>query len=347
MKFVDEAQIAVRGGHGGAGCVSFRREKYRPKGGPDGGNGGEGGNVVFRVDTGLSTLLDFKFQRRVEAENGEPGRGKDQHGKGGEDRIVYVPLGTVVRDLETGEVIADLDTPDAQSVVAQGGRGGRGNATYATSTNQAPRRSQPGIPGEARDLRLELQLMADVGLVGFPNVGKSTLIARVSAARPRIADYPFTTLAPNLGVVRWGDDRSFVLADIPGLIEGAHSGQGLGLRFLRHVSRTTLLIHLLDAGGLSGRDPLGDFDVINRELEHFDPSLATKPQIVAANKIDLLDSPARIEELVRRFDERGIRLWPLSAATGEGLKDLINEAGSRLDRLRRQDAPFREVEKSG
>lgn len=346
MKFVDEAQIAVRGGHGGAGCVSFRREKYRPKGGPDGGNGGDGGNVVFRVDTGLLTLLDFRFQRRVEAENGEPGRGKDQHGKGGEDRIVCVPLGTVVRDLEAGEVIADLDSPDAQAVVAHGGRGGRGNATYATSTNQSPRRAQPGTPGEARQLRLELHLMADVGLVGFPNVGKSTLIARVSAARPRIADYPFTTLAPNLGVVRWGDDRSFVLADIPGLIEGAHTGHGLGLRFLRHVSRTTLLIHLLDAGGLSGRDPLNDFDVINRELRHFDPSLAAKPQIVAANKIDLLESRARVELLVERFDERGIRLWPLSAATGEGVKELILEVGSRLERQRRQESPNREVERA-
>jgi GTP-binding protein len=343
MKFVDEASIAVRGGNGGAGCVSLRREKYRPKGGPDGGNGGDGGNVVFRVDTGLSTRLDLKFQRRGEAENGEPGRGKDQHGKGGEDRIVCVPLGTVVRDIETAEIIADLDAPDAQTVVAQGGRGGRGNATYATSTNQAPRRSQPGTPGEARQLRLELHLMADVGLVGFPNVGKSTLIARVSAARPRIADYPFTTLAPNLGVVRWGDDRSFVLADIPGLIEGAHTGQGLGLRFLRHVSRTTLLIHLLDAGGLSGRDPLDDFDTINRELGHFDSSLAAKPQIVVGNKIDLLDSPVRIEELIRRFDERGIHLWPLSAVTGEGVRDLIQEAGSRLQRMR-QGNSFPEVE---
>lgn len=343
MKFVDEAQIAVRGGHGGAGCVSFRREKYVPKGGPDGGNGGHGGNVIFRVNTGLSTLLDFKFQRRVEAENGEPGRGKDQHGKGGEDRIVYVPLGTVVRDVDTGEVIADLDTSDAQAIVAHGGRGGRGNATYATSTNQSPRRSQPGTPAEARQLQLELHLMADVGLVGFPNVGKSTLIARVSAARPRIADYPFTTLAPNLGVVRLADDRSFVLADIPGLIEGAHTGQGLGLRFLRHVSRTTVLIHLLDAGGLSGRDPVEDFDAINRELEHFDPSLVAKPQIVAANKIDLLDSPLRIEELVRRFDERGIRVWPLSAATGAGVKELLQEVGSRLDRLR-QDSPIQEAE---
>jgi GTP-binding protein len=337
MKFVDEASIAVRGGNGGAGCISFCREKYRPKGGPDGGNGGDGGNVIFRVDTGLSTLLDFKFQRRVEAENGEPGRGKDQHGKGGEDRVVYVPLGTIVRDVESGEVVADLDSPGAQSIVAHGGRGGRGNATYATSTNQAPRRAQPGTPGEARQLRLELHLMADVGLVGFPNVGKSTLIARVSAARPRIADYPFTTVAPNLGVVRSGDERSFVLADIPGLIEGAHTGQGLGLRFLRHVSRTALLIHLLDAGGLSGRDPLDDFDVINRELEHFDPALATKPQIVAANKIDLLDSPARIAELLHRFAERGIRLWPISAATGEGVKDLIHEVGSCLERLRRPE----------
>lgn len=345
MKFVDEAQIAVRGGNGGAGCVSFCREKFRPKGGPDGGNGGNGGSVIFRVNTGLSTLLDFKFQRRVEAENGESGRGKDQHGKAGEDRIVYVPLGTVVRDIDTGEVIADLRTADAQAIVAQGGRGGRGNATYATSTNQSPRRAQPGTPAEARQLQLELHLMADVGLVGFPNVGKSTLIARVSAARPRIADYPFTTLAPNLGVVRLGDDRSFVLADIPGLVEGAHTGQGLGLRFLRHVSRTAVLVHLLDAGGLSGRDPVDDFDIINRELKHFDPALAAKPQIVAANKVDLLDSAVRIEELVQRFAERGIHLWPLSAATGEGVKELLREVDSRLTRLRQESSTQEEEER--
>ena len=291
MKFVDEAEIEVSGGDGGSGCLSFLREKYRPKGGPAGGDGGDGGDVVLVVDSGLSTLLDFKFQPRLRAGNGEPGRGKNQHGRRGRDCVVRVPSGTIVRCLETGEILADLRAPGATAIVAHGGRGGRGNAHFATSTNQAPRRFEPGTAGEHRRLRLELRLMADVGLVGFPNVGKSTLIRRVSAARPRVADYPFTTLVPHLGVVRFADDGHFVLADIPGLIEGAHAGHGLGFRFLRHVSRTAVLIHLLDASGLSGRDPLADLDTINRELARFDPELAKKPQVVVANKIDLVSSP--------------------------------------------------------
>jgi GTP-binding protein len=338
MKFVDEADIEVRGGNGGAGCVSFLREKYRPRGGPDGGNGGDGGSVLLAVDTGLSTLLDFKFQPRIEARKGEPGRGKQQAGKSGDDRTVRVPLGTVVRDLESGETLADLDTPDASVVVARGGRGGRGNSTYATSTNRAPRHAQPGTPGETRRIRLELRLMADVGLVGFPNVGKSTLIRRVSAARPRVADFPFTTLVPNLGVVRFAEEGSFVLADIPGLIEGAHGGHGLGDRFLRHVSRTSLLIHLVDGGGLSGRDPLADFDVINRELGLFDAELASKPQIVAANKIDLVVSPRARAELSERFRERGVRVRLISAASGEGVTELMREAGGEVQALRRHEA---------
>ncbi len=337
MKFVDEADIQVRGGHGGAGCVSFLREKCRPKGGPDGGNGGDGGSVILSVDPGLSTLLDFKFQPRLTAEDGEAGRGKEQRGRRGADCRVRVPLGTIVRDLDTAELIADLHTPDAQAVVAQGGRGGRGNATYATSTNQAPRRSQPGTKGEARRLRLELRLMADVGLVGFPNTGKSTLISRVSAARPRVADYPFTTLVPHLGVVRYAEEGSFVLADIPGLIEGAHAGLGLGHRFLRHVSRTSLLVHLLDVSGMSGRDPLRDFDAINRELASFDAGLAAKPQLVAANKVDLV-TPAVVDELQKRFNKRGIALRPISAVTGAGVKELVSEIGRRVQELRHQGA---------
>ena len=333
MKFVDEADVEVRAGNGGAGCVSFLREKYRPKGGPDGGNGGDGGDVILAVDLGLSTLLDFKFQRRVAAGNGEPGRGKEQHGKGGTDEVVYVPLGTVVRDRDTMEVLADLCTADARVVIAHGGRGGRGNATYKSSTNQAPRRAQPGIAGEERRLRLELRLVADVGLLGFPTVGKSTLIRRVSAARPRVADYPFTTLVPHLGVVRTGDEASFVLADVPGLIEGAHEGHGLGLRFLRHVSRTSLLLHLVDASGFSGRDPLADFDVINRELAHFDAGLAAKPQIVAANKIDVAE-PAALAALGERFRRRGIELRLISAATGAGTRELVQELGQRVRALR-------------
>ncbi len=276
MRFIDEAEVSVHAGNGGAGCVSFCREKYRPRGGPDGGDGGDGGDVVFVVEEGLTTLLDFKFQRHVRARGGEPGRGKQQYGKRGSDATVRVPAGTLVYDAESDELIADLRTPGERCIVARGGRGGRGNMHYATATRQAPRYAQPGLPGEEKRLRLELHLMADVGLVGFPNVGKSSLISRVSAARPRVADYPFTTLVPHLGVVRFDEDGSFVLADIPGLIEGAHEGQGLGLRFLRHVSRTALLIHLLDVGGTSGRDPVADYDTINHELRMFDPHLADR-----------------------------------------------------------------------
>jgi len=341
MKFVDEVDLDVRGGHGGAGCVSFLREKYRPKGGPAGGNGGDGGNVVLAVDPGLSTLLDFRYRRHIEAENGEPGGGKNQYGRRGKDALAHVPAGTVVRDRETAEVIADLQGAGDTAIVAHGGRGGRGNASYASPTNQAPRRAQPGLPGEERRLRLELLLMADVGLLGFPNVGKSTLIRRVSAARPRVADYPFTTLVPHLGVVRCSDFKSFVLADIPGLIEGAHSGQGLGLRFLRHLSRTQVLIHMLDLSGLTDRDPVADAEVINGELAHFDRRLAAKPQIVVGNKIDLVPSRQSREQISDRFRARGITLRLISAATGEGVRELMDEAGAAVESLRRRD-PGRE-----
>jgi len=334
MKFVDEAEIEVRGGHGGAGCVSFLREKYRPKGGPDGGNGGAGGDVVLVVDPSLTTLLDFKYQPRLTAKRGEHGRGKEQHGHRGADAVARVPPGTIVRDLETGEQLADLGMPGARIVVARGGRGGRGNASYKTSTNQAPRQSQPGEDGEMRRLGLELQLIADVGLLGFPNVGKSTFIRSVSAARPRVADYPFTTLVPHLGVVRVDEDTAFVLADIPGLIAGAHAGHGLGDRFLRHVSRTSLLLHMLDVSGASGRDPVDDYDVLNRELALFDPALAAKPQIVAANKIDVAP-PELLADVRRRFDERGIALWPISAATRDGVNALVREIAARVAAARR------------
>ena len=329
MRFVDEAQIEVIGGHGGAGCVSFLREKYKAKGGPNGGNGGDGGDVILEVDPSMTSLLDFKFQPRLVATRGEHGRGKDQHGHRGDDAVARVPLGTIVRDAETGDLLADLTAPGTRVVVARGGRGGRGNAHFKSSTNQAPRYAQPGLPGEEFRLRLELQLVADVGLLGFPNVGKSTFISRVSAARPRIADFPFTTLVPNLGVVRIDDERSFVIADIPGLIAGAHEGHGLGDRFLRHVSRTRLLLHLLDASGMSGRDPLDDYDVINRELALFDPAVAAKPQIVAANKIDAAP-PGFIDDLTARFAARGVTLHAVSAVAGTGVTELIHLLADRI-----------------
>jgi GTPase len=331
MRFVDEAQIEVTGGHGGAGCVSFLREKYKAKGGPNGGDGGDGGDVVLEVDQGMTSLLDFKYQPLLAAKRGEHGRGKDQHGHRGEDIVARVPLGTIVRNADTGEFILDLTEVGARVVVARGGRGGRGNAYFKTSTNQAPRKSQPGLPGEEYRLRLELQLVADVGLLGFPNVGKSTFISRVSAARPRIADFPFTTLVPNLGVVRVDEARSFVIADIPGLIEGAHEGHGLGDRFLRHVSRTRLLLHLLDASGMSGRDPLDDYDIINRELALYDAAVAAKPQIVAANKVDAAP-PGVIDDLTKRFAARGIALHAISAVAGTGVTELLRELANRTRR---------------
>lgn len=334
MKFIDETEVHVRAGDGGRGCVSFLREKYKPHGGPNGGDGGDGGDVVFVVDAGLTTLLDFKFQPLIKARRGEHGRGKQQYGKRGEDREVRVPPGTIVTAADTGELIADLREPDARVIVAHGGRGGKGNAHFATPTNQAPRYAQPGTPGEERRLHIELHLMADVGLVGYPNVGKSTLISAVSAARPRVADYPFTTLVPHLGVVRFDDEGSFVLADVPGLIEGAHRGHGLGDRFLRHLSRTSLLIHLIDISGLSGREPLADYAAINHELEAFDPTLAAKPQVVVANKMDLAEARARYPAIKAQCAARGIELWAISAATGEGVPALMRAVGRRWRALR-------------
>jgi len=342
MKFIDEVEVRVLGGHGGRGCVAFLREKYRPHGGPAGGDGGRGGSVVLVADDRLTTLLDLKFQPLLRAEHGEHGRGKSQHGKMGPDLIARVPVGTLVRDAATGETLADLARPGESVIAAQGGKGGWGNARYATPTNQAPRKAQPGLPGEERLLHLELHLLADVGLVGYPNAGKSSLIRLVSAARPRVADYPFTTLVPHLGVVRVAEAQ-FVIADIPGLIEGAHAGEGLGTRFLRHLSRTEVLIHMLDLGELSGRDPVDDYDRINRELEQFDTSLAAKPQIVVANKIDLTDARQRLPEVRSRLAARGIETHAISAATGEGVESLMAMIARRVQSLRaarlRQDVP--------
>lgn len=338
MKFVDEVRIRVEAGDGGNGCMSFRREKYVPRGGPNGGDGGDGGHVVLRVDTGLSTLLDLSYPQTLRAGRGEHGRGKEQYGKAGENLVLRVPPGTIVHDDETGETMADLRASGEEAVVARGGRGGRGNMHFATSTNRAPRRADPGTPGDKRTLRLELRVLADAGLLGFPNVGKSTLIRAVSAAKPRVADYPFTTLVPHLGVVRVHDELSFVLADVPGLIPGAHEGQGLGTRFLRHLSRTAVLVHLLDVSGLSGRDPVDDFDTINRELALASPELAAKPQIVAATKLDLAETRERLPEVQARLAARGITLHAVSGATGDGTHELVARIADAVVAARREAA---------
>jgi len=339
MKFVDEVKIHVKSGDGGRGCLSFRREKFIPLGGPDGGDGGNGGNVWFRVDSGLSTLLDFRYKVHYKAERGAHGMGKNRHGKGGEDLFISVPPGTLIYDDDSGELLADLTAKDQQMLLLKGGMGGRGNARFVTSTNRAPRHTQPGMPGEERNLRLQLKLLADVGLVGMPNAGKSTLISSVSAARPKIADYPFTTLIPNLGVVAYGGYKSFVMADIPGLIQGASEGHGLGTRFLRHVERTNLFLHLVDASSMQEGDPIENFEIINRELERHDPELLAKQQFVVLTKQDITEVRERLSELVPYFEARGYRVFPLSAATGDGTRALVEAVGLELERLRREEAP--------
>lgn len=321
--FVDQVKIYIKAGDGGDGMATFRREKYVPRGGPAGGDGGRGGNVILRADENISTLLDLRYRKHHRAENGENGGPNKRFGKDGEDLIIMVPLGTVVYDDDTDLPLADLTEAGQEVIIAQGGRGGRGNARFATSTQQAPTYAEHGEPGQERWLRLELKLLADVALAGFPNAGKSTLLARVSAARPKIADYPFTTLEPNLGVVQI-DDHSFVMADIPGLIEGAHRGQGLGHEFLRHIERTRIIIHVVNAAAAwEGRDPLQDFYAINHELSAYMPELAQKPQIVALNKMDLPDAQSRAEELITALRGEGYQVFPISAATGQGIKPLL------------------------
>ena len=332
MSFVDEVEIHVAAGHGGRGALSFRREKFVPRGGPDGGDGGPGGSVFLVANANLNTLLNFRYQKSFEAGRGGHGEGSNRTGKGGKDIELEVPIGTVVYERRGDDFVqvADLTEDDQRVLLAKGGLGGRGNATFATSTNRAPRKTQPGLPGEEKDLRLHLKLLADVGLVGYPNAGKSTLISRISAARPKIADYPFTTLTPNLGVVGLSDDRTFVVADVPGLIEGAHEGHGLGTRFLSHLERTKVLVHVVDVTSATGRDPVDDYEVITRELDLFpgrDASgerLADKPVIVAANKIDALDEPDRLERLRAHLQERNVPLYAVSAATGSGLTPLLD-----------------------
>jgi GTP-binding protein len=337
--FIDEAKIRIKAGDGGNGCMAFRREKFVPRGGPSGGDGGRGGDVIMESSERHNTLVHFRFNPEYKAERGRHGEGSNCTGREGEDVVLKVPVGTIVYDDATGEVVHDFSRPDERIVVAHGGRGGRGNQHFATSTHQAPREHEPGKPGEEKTLRLELKLLADVGLVGYPNVGKSTLISRISAARPKIADYPFTTLQPNLGVVAIGgaDDPnqiSFVVADIPGLIEGASAGAGLGTQFLRHIERTRLLVHLVDVSDASGRpDPVKDFDVIMGELEAFGAGLVEKPMIVAASKIDVANKE-KLAKLKRYCTRKKMPLYPISAVTGEGVDKLRYAIGKEVVKLR-------------
>lgn len=330
MQFIDEVKIHVQSGHGGAGCVSFRREKFIPFGGPDGGDGGKGGDVIFTVDPNLSTLMDLRYRPHLKAGKGKNGMGKDRHGANGEDLTIPVPPGTIIKDAETGEILIDLTEPGQTAVLLRGGRGGQGNARFTTSTNRAPKFAQPGEDEEERWLRLELKLMADVGLLGFPNVGKSSFITKVSAARPKIADYPFTTIKPNLGVVPYKNYRSFVVADIPGIIEGASEGLGLGHRFLKHVERTNILLHLIDLSWIPDRDPIKEYETLNRELALFSPELAGKEQIAVINKIDLPVVRENLPPVLAWFQERGIKVFPISAATGEGIPPLLDEIARHL-----------------
>ena len=329
--FVDQAKIKIKAGDGGDGAVSFHREKYVAAGGPDGGDGGKGGDIIFQVDDNFSTLIDFRYQRKYVAQRGENGSARNCTGRSAPDLIIRVPRGTVIRNAATGRIMADLST-DEPKVLAKGGRGGKGNIHFATSTRQIPRFAKPGFPGEEFEVTLELKLLADVGLVGYPNVGKSTLISVVSAAKPKIANYHFTTITPVLGVVRVAEEQSFVMADIPGLIEGASDGVGLGHEFLRHVERCRLIIHVVDASGMEGRDPIEDYETIQTELERFSEDLAKRPQLLAANKCDLA-TPEQIDRLKAYAAEKGIPFFPISAATTQGTAELVQATASRLAEL--------------
>jgi len=343
IMFVDEVEIEVTAGKGGNGMATFRKEKHVARGGPNGGDGGHGGSIILQVDTNLTTLLDFRYNHRYKAVNGGDGAAKDMIGKNSPDLVLRVPQGTIVTDIDSGAVVTDLNRPDSRAVIARGGVGGRGNAHFATSIHQAPKFAELGEPGEAKKLRLELQLLADVGLLGFPNVGKSTLIAAVSAAKPKIANYPFTTLVPNLGVVYVEAERNFVMADIPGIIEGASRGVGLGHQFLRHVSRSRLLIHILDVSGMTDRDPANDFLALNRELALYDERLAKLPQVVALNKIDVATDPESVDALEAALVEQGCKVFRISAVTQQGLRGLIYYVMDRLEALRAEERIAREA----
>lgn len=330
--FIDEVKIYAKAGDGGDGIAAFRREKYIPKGGPAGGDGGKGGGVIFQVDEGLNTLMDFRYNRHYKGERGENGVGKSQHGKGADSLVLRVPPGTMVYDEDTGLLLADLTVHGQEAVIVEGGRGGRGNIRFATSRNPAPNLSENGEPGEMKNLRMELKLLADVGLVGFPSVGKSTLLSVVSAARPKIADYHFTTLAPNLGVVDTKDGRSFVMADLPGLIEGAHQGVGLGHQFLRHIERTRLIVHIVDMASIEGRDPYEDYVKINAELGQYSEMLTEKAQIIVANKMDMPEAEENLANFKAQIDET-IKVFPISTVTQEGVQNLLYEISNQLDEI--------------
>ena len=340
--FVDQVRVYVKGGDGGDGIVAYRREKYIPKGGPAGGDGGDGGDVVFEVDEGLNTLMDFRYNRHFKAKRGENGMSKAQHGKNAEDLIVPVPPGTTVIDEDTEEVIADLTEHGQRAVIARGGRGGRGNIRFASPRNPAPEIAEKGEPGEERNIKVELKVLADVGLVGFPSVGKSTLLSVVSAAKPKIADYHFTTLAPNLGVVETSDHQSFVMADLPGLIEGAHEGVGLGHQFLRHVERTRLLVHVIDMAAIEGRDPYEDYQKINQELKAYDEKLLERPQIIVANKMDMPGAKENLQEFKARLTDKPV--YEISALTKEGLKELLFAIAEKLQSIPKQTPILEETD---
>ncbi len=342
--FADRAVIIIKSGNGGNGHVSFRREKYVPDGGPDGGDGGKGGDVIFEVDEGLNTLIDFRHKRKFSAQNGEEGGKRRCHGKNGSDIVLKVPKGTVIKEAKSGKVIADMSGDNLREILIKGGRGGKGNMNFATPTMQAPKYAQPGQQGYELEVILELKVIADVGLIGFPNVGKSTFLSRVSNAQPKIANYHFTTISPNLGVVDMEGCSGFVIADIPGLIEGASEGAGLGHRFLRHIERTRMMIHLVDAASTEGRDPIEDIYKINDELVKYEADLAKRPQVIAANKIDAIyideGSEDPVERIRKEFEPKGIKVFPISAATGKGIKELLYYVQGELDKLPKEPAVF-------
>lgn len=331
MKFIDQVKVYIKAGDGGKGCVSFRREKFIPRGGPNGGDGGRGGHVIFRVTTNMNTLLDIRYQQQYRAEKGQHGMGKEMHGRNGKDLVIPVPPGTLIKDFETGEIIHDLTEDGEEYIAAKGGRGGLGNTHFKGPTRQAPRYAQPGEPGEEKTLYLELKLLANVGLIGLPNAGKSTLISALSSAKPKIADYPFTTLVPVLGVVKYGEYKSFVIADIPGLIEGAHKGSGLGFQFLRHVERTSILLHLVDISEMSEGDPAENLEKVNKELELYSPELLKKPMAVAATKLDIRGDGSKLTNLEEYCRDKDYDFFPVCSVTGEGTKELVHYLGEQVE----------------